>query len=102
MRVSNNPSPESNQGPESETKPRRKTKADASSDAGQSKDSAKDANVTLSQKSKPKQAKAPDPDKELTTAEQLVEHANSGKLSAEEKDLALGRVREIIKKYGGA
>lgn len=37
---------------------------------------------------------------ELSEAETLVDHVDSGKLSPHEKELALNRVGEILKKYG--
>lgn len=39
-------------------------------------------------------------DRDLTEAETLMDHVNSGKLSQGEQDLAMKRVGDILKKYG--
>lgn len=86
----------------------KKSKSEKTSDA--------DAEVALSAKGKaaakgenrsePKPMKTAGPEqtaeRAIGTAESLMEHVNSGKLSEQERELALGRVGDILKKYGNA
>lgn len=57
-----------------------------------------DTEVVLSAKGKEKSQA----DRELTQAETLMQHINSGKLGEEERANALSRVGEIVRKYGTA
>lgn len=50
----------------------------------------------------PKAKAASISEREMKEAETLMDHVDSGKLSKDEHDLAMGRVGEILKRYGKA
>ncbi len=58
--------------------------------------------VELSSKAKPVEAPPKTEESEMRDAERLMDHVNTGKLSAEERELAMKRVGDILKKYGRA
>jgi hypothetical protein len=81
---------------------KKKDEKPADGAAASKESSSKDTKVTISPEAKKAATESSTEDKELKEAEGLMDHVNGGKLSDHDREMAMSRVGEILKKYGKA